>query len=118
MYRVCDGNLLYHGCIPINDDGSLRTVQMDGEFVAGRAFMDRLDRLARQSYFATDNPDRKQEGLDTMWYLWGGAQSPLFGSEKMATFERYFIGDRTTTAMCRSRSSAGKVRSKPVANCW
>jgi len=96
MYRVHNGNLLYHGCIPMNKDGSFRAVQVDGQAVAGRALMDRLDRLARQAYFATDNPAQKQEGMDTIWYLWSGAQSPLFGNEKMATFERYFIADTAT----------------------
>jgi fructose-1,6-bisphosphatase-3 len=96
MYLVTNGNLLYHGCIPMNDNGSFKAVQVDGQIVAGRALMDRLDRLARQGYFATDNPARKQEGMDIMWYLWSGAQSPLFGTEKMATFERYFIADKAT----------------------
>jgi fructose-1,6-bisphosphatase III len=96
MYLLCNGNLLYHGCIPMNADGSFNAVQVDGQRVAGRALMDRLDRLARQGYFATDNPARKQEGMDIMWYLWSGAQSPLFGTEKMATFERYFIADEAT----------------------
>jgi fructose-1,6-bisphosphatase III len=96
MYLVYNGNLLYHGCIPMNDNGSFKAVQVDGQVVAGRALMDRLDRLARQGYFATDNPARKQEGMDIMWYLWSGAHSPLFGTEKMATFERYFISDKAT----------------------
>ncbi len=96
MYLVYNGNLLYHGCIPLNEDGSFKAVQVDGQAVTGRALMDRLDRLARQGYFATDNPARKQEGMDIMWYLWSGAQSPLFGTEKMATFERYFIADKAT----------------------
>jgi fructose-1,6-bisphosphatase-3 len=96
MYRVHNGNLLYHGCIPMNKDGSFRAVEVDGQAVAGKALMDRLDRLARQAYFATDNPAQKQEGMDTIWYLWSGAQSPLFGNEKMATFERYFIADTAT----------------------
>ncbi len=96
MYLVYNGNLLYHGCIPMNDDGSFKAVQVDGQVVAGRALMDHLDRLARQGYFATDNPARKEEGMDIMWYLWSGAQSPLFGTEKMATFERYFIADKAT----------------------
>jgi fructose-1,6-bisphosphatase III len=96
MYLVFNGNLLYHGCIPLNDDGAFKAVQVDSQVVAGKALMDRLDRLARQGYFGTDNPARKQEGMDIMWYLWSGAQSPLFGSEKMATFERYFIADKTT----------------------
>jgi len=96
MYLVYNGNLLFHGCIPMNEDGSFKAVQVEDELVSGRALMERFDRLARQGYFATDNPARKQEGLDTMWRLWSDAQSPLFGSEKMATFERYFIGDKAT----------------------
>jgi fructose-1,6-bisphosphatase-3 len=60
--------------------------------------MDRVDRLARQGYFSTDDAPQKQYGMDAMWYLWSGAQSPLFGKQKMATFERYFIADRATHA--------------------
>lgn len=96
MYLVYNGNLLFHGCIPLNPDGSFKSVQVDNELVSGRALMERFDRLARLGYFASDNPARKQEGQDTMWRLWSDAQSPLFGSEKMATFERYFISDEAT----------------------
>lgn len=93
MYRVYNGNLLYHGCIPMNEDGSFRALEIGDEELAARDLMDRLDRMARQGYFATDDPAVKQQGMDTMWYLWSGAQSPLFGKEKMATFERYLIND-------------------------
>lgn len=96
MYLVFNGNLLFHGCIPMNEDGSFKSVQVDDEPVFGRALMERFDRLARLGYFATDNLARKLEGMDTMWRLWSDAQSPLFGNEKMATFERYFIGDKAT----------------------
>lgn len=96
MYLAYNGNLLYHGCIPMNPDGSLRHFNFDGKDHGPREFMDRLERLARQGYFTTDNPEKKQYGEDTMWYLWSGAQSPLFGKEKMATFERYFINDSET----------------------
>jgi fructose-1,6-bisphosphatase-3 len=106
MYLVYNGNLLFHGCIPMNEDGSFKAVQVDeapqsggprsSGPVSGRALMERFDRLARLGYFATDDPERKQEGLDTMWRLWSDAQSPLFGGEKVATFERYFIGDKAT----------------------
>ena len=101
MYLVYNGNLLFHGCIPMNEDGSFKAVQVEegssgGGRVSGQALMERFDRLARLGYFATGNPARKQEGLDTMWRLWSDAQSPLFGNEKMATFERYFIGDEAT----------------------
>lgn len=102
MYRVHNGNLLYHGCIPMNADGSFRSLEIHGEPCAARALMDRLDRLARQGYFATDDPERKQEGMDALWYLWSGDQSPLFGKTKMATFERYFIADKATHAEKRN----------------
>jgi fructose-1,6-bisphosphatase III len=75
--------------------GTFKTIAVTGEPLAGRAFMDRAEQLVRQGYFATE-PARKQAGLDMMWYLWGGADSPLFGKDKMATFERYFIADKTT----------------------
>lgn len=93
MYLTHNGNLLYHGCIPMNPDGSLRHFNFDGKDHAPRDFMDRLERLARQGYFTSDDSQKKQYGEDTMWYLWSGAQSPLFGKEKMATFERYLIND-------------------------
>jgi fructose-1,6-bisphosphatase-3 len=96
MYQVYNENLLYHGCIAMNGNGSFQGFEVDGKAYAGKAFMDQLDRLVRQGYFATDDPAKKQNGLDVMWYLWSGAQSPLFGKEKMATFERYFIADKTT----------------------
>jgi fructose-1,6-bisphosphatase III len=67
-----------------------------GEFTA-KDFMDRTDRLARQGYFA-DDPEQRQYGQDAMWYLWSGPQSPLFGKDKMSTFERYFIADKATHA--------------------
>ncbi len=96
IYLVCNGNLLYHGCISMNDDGTFRPFHVDGEAYSARDFMDRVDRLARQGYFSTEDPDQKQYGMDAMWYLWSGAQSPLFGKEKMATFERYFVADEAT----------------------
>lgn len=96
MYQVYNGNLLYHGCIAMNADGTFQSFEVDGGSYSGKAFMDRLDRLARQGYFSTDDPERKQYGMDSMWYLWSGPQSPLFGKAKMATFERYFIADNAT----------------------
>ncbi len=96
MYLVHNGNLLFHGCVPMNEDGAFKGVQVDQGMVSGKELMERFGRLARQGYFATDNPERKLEGMDTMWRLWSDAQSPLFGNEKMATFERYFIGDTAT----------------------
>ena len=95
MYRVYNNNLLYHGCISLNADGSFTEIVMDGRTYSGKSYMDRVERLARQGYFATDPADR-QYGQDVMWYLWSGARSPLYGKDKMATFERYFVRDKET----------------------
>ena len=96
LYLAHDGNLLYHGCIAMNDDGEFRAFNVDGKSFAGKEFLDRVDRLARQGYFATDNPEQKQYGMDVMWFLWCAPMSPLFGKEKMATYERYFLADKAT----------------------
>jgi fructose-1,6-bisphosphatase-3 len=96
IYLVHNGNLLYHGCVPMNEDGTFRPFHVNGGTYSARRFLDRVDRLARQGYFATDDPSQKQYGMDAMWYLWQGSQSPLFGKDKMATFERYFIADPST----------------------
>ena len=97
LYLIYNGNLLYHGCIAMKSDGSFASIRADGKTYRAKSFMDRLDRLARQAYFAADQ-EHKLYGLDAMWYLWSGPRSPLFGKEKMATFERYFIADPATHA--------------------
>lgn len=92
LYKVCNGNLLFHGCIPLCEDGSFDTVRThDGQKLSGRAYMDFCDRTARAAFY-----DGGQDELDFMYYLWCGRQSPLFGREKMTTFERYFVSDRAT----------------------
>lgn len=96
IYLIHDGNLLYHGCIAMDEDGSFRSFNVDGKSYAGKAFLDRVDRLARQGYFSIDNPSQKQYGMDAMWFLWCAPESPLFGKEKMATFERYFLAEPVT----------------------
>lgn len=95
MYRVYNNNLLYHGCISLNADGSFSEVIFDGQTYKGKSYMDRVERLARQGYFAAD-PEERQYGQDAMWYLWSGARSPLYGKDKMATFERYFVRNKKT----------------------
>lgn len=102
IYRIHDGNLLYHGCIALNDDGEFRSFNVDGKSFSGKEFLDRVDRLARQGYFATDNPEQKLYGMDVMWFLWCAPMSPLFGKEKMATFERYFVAEKETHAEKRN----------------
>ena len=95
MYRIYNNNLLYHGCISLNPDGSFTELTIHGQKYSGKSYVDRVERLARQGYFATDVQEREY-GQDAMWYLWSGARSPLFGKDKMATFERYFVRDERT----------------------
>lgn len=95
MYLVYNDNLLYHGCIALNEDGTFVELKLKDLKVSGRAYFDRVERLTRQGYFAVD-PDKRQYGQDAIWYLWSGSRSPLFGKNKMATFERYFVKDKKT----------------------
>ncbi len=95
LYLVHNGNLLFHGCIAMNDDGSFMALKLRGQEYAGKVYMDRVERLARQGYFDQD-PERKLYGQDAIWYLWSGGRSPLFGKDKMATFERYFLAEKET----------------------
>lgn len=88
MYRVCNGNLLYHGCVPMEPDGSFSAVTVDGVTASGRELMDVCDRRVRQAMY-----DRREENTDFLWYLWCGPSSPLNGKDKIATFERTFISD-------------------------
>ncbi|MEI7612860.1 MAG: fructose-1,6-bisphosphatase [Betaproteobacteria bacterium] len=96
LYLIHDGNLLYHGCIAMNEDGEFKEFNVDDKTFSGKEFLDRADLIARQGYFATDNPVQKKYGMDAMWFLWCAPQSPLFGKDKMATFERYFLADKAT----------------------
>ncbi len=98
MYLQYNSNLLYHGCIPLNEDGSFKRVKIGitGKEYSGKALLDRLEILAREGYFYKNNPQAKLYGMDITWYLWTGPDSPLFGKDKMTTFERYFIDDKET----------------------
>ena len=97
MYLRCNGNLLYHGCIPMNADGSFAPIPVSRESgLCGRAAIDAADKMARQGYFARLGSEARRDGQDFMWYLWCGPNSPLFGKNKMATFERYFLADKAT----------------------
>lgn len=95
LYKVYNGNLLYHGCVPLNEDGSFREVEIYGEKYSGKALYDILELYARKGYYS-DDPVQKEQGLDLLWYIWQGKNSPVFGKDKMTTFERYFIADKKT----------------------
>lgn len=96
MYLKYNSNLMFHGCIPLNEDGTLKTVTIKGKNFKGKALLDEFERLAREGYFYSRNYDIKLYGMDAIWYLWTGPDSPLFGKDKMTTFERYFIDDKQT----------------------
>ena len=96
MYAVCNQNLLFHAAIPLNDDGSLKQVEIMGKQYAGRQLMEAIDQLIRVA-FQTDTPQELRSfAKDYFLYLWCGKDSPLFNKSKMATFERYFLTDKTT----------------------
>ncbi len=98
MYRCYNQNLLFHGCIPLNEDGTLMTVTVDGVPARGRELMDRFEQIARKAYFSPSWDQRKWYYNDSMWYLWCGKRSPLFGRSKMTAFERLFVEDRSAWA--------------------
>ncbi|MGE4290037.1 MAG: fructose-1,6-bisphosphatase [Salinivirgaceae bacterium] len=96
MYLKYNANLLYHGCIPMTPEGEFKRVKIEGSYYSGRALLDKFDEIVRQCYYYRNNTGDDSVGLDYMYYLWPGPDSPLFGKTKMATFERYFITDKET----------------------
>ncbi len=92
MYRVYNDNLLYHGCVPMNEDGKFTSVNIYGNYYSGKALFDVLESYVRKAFFASD-PIEKEKGADMIWYIWTAPNSPLYGRAKMATFERYFLED-------------------------
>lgn len=93
MYKIYNGNLLYHGCVPMNEDGSFVKVKIFGKEYAGRELYDVLESYVRKAFFSLD-PDEKERGRDIIYYIWTSPDSPLYGRSKMATFERYFLEDK------------------------
>jgi fructose-1,6-bisphosphatase-3 len=94
MYMIYNSNLLFHGCIPMNEDGSFKLVTIGNKKCSGKALLDQVERMAREGYFNKSDIKEKHKGMELIWYLWCGPGSPLFGKIKMATFERYFIDDK------------------------
>ncbi|MBU2554561.1 MAG: fructose-1,6-bisphosphatase [Bacteroidetes bacterium] len=102
MYLTYNSNLLYHGCIPMNEKGEFAAFEIEGKKYTGKALCDNFDRVARKGYYQSATLDQGDEVLDYMWYLWCGPLSPLYGKTKMATFERYFVADKETHAENRN----------------
>jgi fructose-1,6-bisphosphatase-3 len=96
IYQCINNNLLYHGCIPMNADGSFTEVELCGEKVSGKSLLDKAEQIAREGYFAKNGSPEKAYGEDFLWFLWCGCYSPVYGKNKMTSFERYFIDDEST----------------------
>ncbi len=95
LYKVYNNNLLYHGCVPLEEDGSLKEVKFYGKTYKGKAWYEFLESYVRKGFYAVDE-EEKERGKDIMWYIWLNENSPLYGKNKMSTFERLFIEDKAT----------------------
>lgn len=94
MYLVFNNNLLYHGCIPMTENGDFAAYTINGKNVSGKELLDHADMVARMGFFGKPGSPEKQYGEDFLWYLWCGVGSPLYGKNKMTSFERYFIENK------------------------
>jgi fructose-1,6-bisphosphatase-3 len=90
MYKKYNGNLLFHGCVPMAENGDFSEVEVEGEKYSGKKLMDFFDDIIRRSY---SNQEADAEFKDWLWYLWRGELSPLFGKDRMTTFLRYFTDE-------------------------
>ena len=96
MYGIYNSNLLFHASVPMNEDGTLKEITVEGQKVAGRDLMERVEQLVRTAYDEDIDSQERNLACDYFWYLWCGPDSPLFDKAKMTTFERYFIADKET----------------------
>lgn len=110
MYRVYNGNLLYHGCVPMNMDGTFTKVNIYGQEYSGKSLYDVLESYVRKAFFSK-NKAEKEKGMDMIWYIWTAPNSPIYGRHKMATFERYFLAE--TEMHHESKNAYYKLIDKP-----
>ena len=96
MYNICNQNLLFHASSPLNEDGTLKEVEIMGQKYQGRQLMEYIGQLVRAAFENDTEPELKAYAKDYFLYLWCGKDSPLFDKSKMATFERYFLTDKDT----------------------
>ena len=98
MYKVVNNNILYHGCIPMTTEGEFRRMETEEGAFSGRSLMDWFNRKAADAYFldGKTDPVGKLFATDLFWYMWCGPLSPLFGKDRMTTFEHIFLDDPDT----------------------
>lgn len=94
IYRCFNSNLLFHGCIPMEENGEFSTIDLYGNRVSGKEYLDCIEQVISKAYTEKDNNLIDENALDAMWYFWCGEKSPVFGKDKAATFERYFTEDK------------------------
>ncbi len=93
MYQNFNQNVLFHGCIPMLENGEFEQVEILGKKFKGKELMDHIENVAHKAFYG-DSKGINQEAIDYMWYFWCGPKSPLFGKDKAATFERYFLAEK------------------------
>ena len=96
LYKTINGNLLLHSCVPMTEDGKLQSFTISGQELSGKAFMDYADKTARQAYYHKRGTAEREFGMDFLWWLWAGRNSPIFGRDRMTTFERRLIKDESS----------------------
>ena len=96
MYLKYNSNLLFHACIPMEENGEFSELYVEDGYYKGKALLDKIDNIVRQAYYDRKNVEVNKKHRDFIWYLWAGRLSPLFGKDVMKTFERYFIDDKVT----------------------
>ena len=110
LYLVRNNNLLFHGSMPLNEDGSFREISILGKKYKGKALFDRVDQLVRDAYYQESDMKLKEFAMDYIWYLWCGPDASPFDKSKMATFERYFLADKETHKEIKGYYSKYKER--------
>lgn len=95
LYKVTNGNLLFHGCLPMTEEGEFLEFSIGCKNLSGKAFFDYAQQAARRAYYEKPGTAARQFGMDFLWFLWAGRNSPLFGRDRMTTFERRLIADES-----------------------
>ena len=95
MYGIYNSNLLFHASVPLNADGTLKSVCLNGKQYSGRDLLHQIGIIMRSAFNNDTEPTERKFATDYFWYLWCGIDSPLFDKSKMTTFERYFLENKT-----------------------
>ncbi|MEG2204907.1 MAG: fructose-bisphosphatase class III, partial [Oscillospiraceae bacterium] len=96
IYRRCNDNLIFHGCVPLAKDGSFARFEFGGKRLWGKRLFDYCEQQVRAGYYAPRGSREKRDGEDFMWWLWCGKNSPVFGRSRMTTFERMLVADKAS----------------------